>query len=101
LAVCRELIRLRVQKSYIFAEIKKHNPMKKISFPVLDKYKYWFFVVGSLVLALICNLLVFLILDDPWSVRTFLFKTFFMWGFFYPVTFIAYEQAKKQHEEEK
>lgn len=70
--------------------------MVRKSFEFLDKYKYVYFVLSSLFSALIFSFIL-LLFESHIDVGLLLNKTFFSWGFFYPLYFFLYEKAKKVH----
>jgi purine-cytosine permease-like protein len=70
----------------------------KIPFKFLEKYKYFYFAISSFVVAVLAVLLTELFLPETrdFSLKHLVHDFFFHWGFMYPVSFAAYEAARKQ-----
>ena len=72
-----------------------------IPFKILDKYKYFFFPIVSLVMAILAVIFTELInLVDGgggFTLKYLMHKFFFVWGFMYPASFVMYESAKKRY----
>ena len=78
----------------------KNKPL--ILFKILEKYKYLYFVISSLVMATIVVLVIELVNEVGDFTLKHLFNNFFYyWGFMYPASFVAYEAARKQNKKEK
>lgn len=69
--------------------------MKNNSFDFLDKYKYIYFVLVGLLCAFLVSFILQLF-DSEINAKLLLNRTFFYWGFMYPVGFVIYEAIKKQ-----
>ena len=77
--------------------------IKPIPFKIINKYKYAYFVINSLVFAIITVLLqeiinVFFGDVSDFTLKHLFHRFFFMWGFSYPVSFVIYEKARKHNE---
>ena len=73
-----------------------------IPFKFLEKYKYIYFAINSLILAFLVVLFIELTDNDSiFILKNLLFKMFFYWGFLYPVSFVIYEVARKQNKKEQ
>ena len=68
-----------------------------ISFPVLEKYKYAYFVINSIFMAFITVLFTRLLMGENISLNFLILQFFICWGFMYPVSFLIFEIIKKQH----
>jgi len=73
-----------------------------IPFRILDKYKYAYFVINSFVFALLTTLFLKLLnqvidIGIDFTLRQGILQFFVMWSFAYPLSFIAYEKAKKRN----
>ena len=80
----------------------KRKPL--IPFPVLEKYKYVYFVINSVFMAFIGTLglkLVLPIIGTEISLG-YMFSQFFVgWAMMYPVSFAIFEAVKKAHKKEQ
>jgi hypothetical protein len=71
-----------------------------ISFKTLEKYKYFYFAINSLVLSVLLVFWIELFVNNTssnLSIKYFMHNLFFYWGFMYPVSFVVYEATKKQN----
>ena len=80
----------------------KRKPL--IPFPVLEKYKYVYFVISSACIALIAVLvakLLYTIIGENISLG-YMFSQFFIgWAMMYPVSFAIFEAVKKAYKKEQ
>jgi hypothetical protein len=78
-----------------------HNIIMKplIPFRFLEKYKYFYFTIGSFVMAVLVVLGAELFINEvgDFTVKHLMREIFFYWGFMYPVFFVAYEAARKEN----
>ena len=80
----------------------KRKPL--IPFPVLEKYKYVYFVISSACIAFITVLvakLLFTIIGEDTSLRYMLLQFFAGWAMMYPVSFAIFEAVKKAYKKEQ
>ena len=74
----------------------KYKPL--IPFRILDKYKYFYFAVSSLMMAVIVVFLDELTNEvSDFALRHLMHSVYSLWGFFYPASFAIYEAARKQN----
>ena len=80
----------------------KRKPL--IPFPVLEKYKYVYFVINSAVTAFITVLVAKLlspIMGEDFSLG-YMFSQFFVcWAMMYPASFAIFEAVKKAYKKEQ
>lgn len=69
------------------------NPI--IPFKFLDKHKYAYFVISSLIMAILVCIVTVLIMGADLTIRYVVRNTLFIWGFMYPASFVSYEAARK------
>ena len=73
--------------------------IKPIPFKTLDKYKYWYFVVTSFLIAFSAAIALELTTENHiFTLNSLLKNTFLMWGFQYIASFWIYERARKNNE---
>ena len=69
-----------------------------IPFHFLEKHKYIYFALNSLVFAILVVLFIELTNESSiFILKNLLHKMFFYWGFSYPVSFAIYEAARKKN----
>lgn len=66
-----------------------------IPFKFLDKYKYAYFVISSLLMAFFACIIAELLLGNDLSIKYIARYTLYTWGFMYPAAFVSYEAARK------
>jgi len=77
----------------------KNKPL--IPFPVLEKYKYAYFVISSVFMAFIgilgIKLFLPIIMGTIVSLKYMILQFFINWCLMYPVSFAIFEAVKKQY----
>ncbi|MCL2302873.1 MAG: hypothetical protein FWC37_06400 [Lentimicrobiaceae bacterium] len=87
-------------KKLIESLLKLKLPIIFIPFKILDKYKYFYFAISSLIMAIGVVLLLELVNKGDFILKHLVREFFHFWGFMYPASFAAYEVAKKHNDED-
>ncbi|MDR1345452.1 MAG: hypothetical protein LBK03_01950 [Bacteroidales bacterium] len=97
-------MRFQILKLVIIKKTDRGIDMKipRIPFKFLDKYKYFYFAISSLVMAILVVLMAELFTEEvgDFNWRHLARNVFFYWGFMYPVSFAIYESARKENNKE-
>lgn len=71
----------------------------RIPFKTLKKYKYLYFVLSSFILSVFVVFWIELFVNEvsDLTIKHLIHNFFYYWGFMYPVSFVAYEAAKRSN----